>query len=146
MINRGYAPTNKPSDTLVIHCVDHRFQEAFKEFITNEMGIAVFNPVVIAGGAFAVSSEHLSRYSYIWDQIDFFVTAGGVKRVVLINHGDCKWYIKENPDLEISDLKEKGKTDLARAANNVREKYPGIEVVSVWSELSGDSIRFQRIA
>jgi hypothetical protein len=144
-MERSYAPTNKPSDTLVIHCVDHRFQEAFKEFITKEMGIAVFNPVVIAGGAFAIGSEHLARFGYIWDQIDYFITEGGARRVVLINHDDCRWYKRENPDLETSDLKEKGKADLLRAAINIKEKYPGIEVVSVWAELSGDSIRFNKI-
>lgn len=142
---RSYALKNKSSDTLVIHCVDHRFQEAFQEFVKDELGIAVFIPVAIAGGAFAISSEHLARFGYIWDQIDFFVTEGGVKRVALINHEDCKWYKKENPDLETSDLKEKGRSDLVQAAINIKDKYPEIEVVSVWAEVSGDSISFSRI-
>ncbi|UCE65240.1 MAG: hypothetical protein JSU85_10215 [Candidatus Zixiibacteriota bacterium] len=145
MTKKTHALENKPSHTLVIHCVDHRFQQAFRGFIVNELGIAVFNPIVIAGGTFALSSEHFSRYAYIWDQVDFFITKGDVRKVILINHDDCLWYKKEKPDLETPDLQEKGKIDLVQAANNIKEKYPEIEVVSVWAELSGDSIRFNKI-
>jgi hypothetical protein len=143
--NKRYELMNMPSDTLVIHCVDHRFQGAFRKFIVGELGIEVFNPMVIAGGAFAIGSEHYSRYGYIWDQIDYFIKVGGVKKLVLINHEDCKWYGNEFPDLEKSKLKEKGKIDLTRAAKNVGEKYPGVEVISFWAELSADKINFKKI-
>ncbi len=145
MTSNDYLMINKPSDTLVIHCVDNRFQQAFRDFVSGELGLEVFYPMVIAGGAYVISLDDHDRYGYIRDQIDFFITKGGVKRVVLINHDDCLWYKKENPNLETSDLKEKGKTDLVRAAINIKEKYPDIEVTLVWAELSGESIRFHKI-
>jgi len=145
MTANDYFMINRPSDTLVFHCVDHRFQEAFRKYIFKELSIDVYNPVVIAGGAYAICNDGDKNYEYIWDQIDFFIEKGGIKRLILINHEDCKWYGKENPNLESSDLKEKGKFDLLRAANKVKVKYPGVEVISVWAELSGESIRFHKI-
>jgi len=143
--NKKYEPMNMPSDTLVIHCVDHRFQEAFRKFIAEELGIAVFNPVVIAGGALAVASDHFAKFGYIWDQIDFFITMGGVKRVVLINHDDCLWYKKEKPGLEKPELRESGKNDLVRAAINIGERYPAVEIIPVWAELDGSNVSFNII-
>jgi len=145
MMERNFKLQKSKSDTLAIYCADHRFQEAFSEFITDKLGIGVFNPLVIAGGAFALSSENFDRYGYIWDQVDYFVTTGGVKRVILINHEDCKWYKKENPDLSSSNLKETGKTDLSVAAKNIAAKYPEVDITSVWAELSGELVSFHKI-
>jgi carbonic anhydrase len=118
MTDKSYTPTNKPSDALVIHCVDHRFQQAFNKFIGDELKIAVFNPIVIAGGALAVSSDHFAKFGYIWDQVDLFVKEKGVNRIILINHEDCAWYKYENPGLKPDELKELGRSDLSRAAAN----------------------------
>lgn len=145
MANEKYEPTNIPSDTLVIHCVDHRFQEAFREYITGKLGIGVYNPVVIAGGAFALSSDHFAKFGYIWDQIEFFVSERGVNRIILINHEDCIWYRYEHPELESGELNGLGRSDLSRAAANIKDKHPGIEILLIWAELSGESIRFDQI-
>jgi hypothetical protein len=142
---KSYTPTSKPSDTLVIHCVDHRFQEAFRKFIVGELGIEVFNPIVIAGGALAVGSDHFEKFGYIWDQVDLFVKEKGINRIILVNHEDCAWYKHEHPGLNPDELKDLGRSDLSRAAANIRDKHPGVELMLFWAELSGDSIRFDQI-
>lgn len=143
MTGKNYAPTNKPSDTLIIHCADHRFQGAFKKFIAEDLGISVFNPIVIAGGALALSSDHFEKFGYIWDQIDFFIEDRGIRRVILINHEDCAWYQYEHPDSKPDELKELGRSDLSTAAANVRDKHPGVEISLFWAELNGDKITFR---
>jgi hypothetical protein len=145
LMGEKYRAQKKPSDTLIIHCVDHRFQEAFGEFISEELGIEVFNPVIIAGGALALSSDHFAKFGYIWDQVDFFIGDRGVKRVILINHEDCAWYEYEHPDFQPNELKELGRSDLSGAAANIRDKHPNVEIISFWAELSGESIRFKKI-
>jgi hypothetical protein len=140
-----YTAQNRPSDTLIIHCVDHRFQQAFNRFIGDELKIAVFNPIIIAGGALAVSSDHFAKFGYIWDQVDLFVKEKGITRIILINHEDCAWYKHEHPGLNPAELKELGRSDLSGAAANIRDKYPDVELMLFWAELSGDSIRFNQI-
>ena len=145
MTVREYYVINRPSDTLVFHCVDHRFQEAFSKYIFKELKIDVFNPIVIAGGAYALCNNGGNKHGFIWDQIDFFIDKAGIKRIVLINHDDCKWYKLENPDLGITELENKGKSDLALASAKIKEKYPGIEIISVWAKLSGDMVKFYKM-
>jgi len=144
-MGENYPIQNRQSDALIIHCVDHRFQDAFDKFIAEELKISIYNPIVIAGGALALSSDHFAKFGYIWDQIGFFIGDRGINRVILINHEDCAWYGFEHPDFKPDELKDLGKTDLTDAAANIRDKFPEVEVICFWAELSGESIRFHKI-
>jgi hypothetical protein len=55
----GYWIETRPSDALVIHCGDPRFQAAFRRFITEELGISNYMPLIVGGGihAFGVQSS-----------------------------------------------------------------------------------------
>ena len=144
-MGKNYPIQNRPSDALIIHCVDDRFQDAFERFIAEELKIFVYNPIVIAGGALALASDHFARFGYIWDQIEFFIGDRGINRVILINHEDCAWYGFEHPDFKPGELKDRGRTDLSAAAANIRDKFPQVEVICFWAELSGESISFHKI-
>ena len=135
--------TSSP-EAIVIHCVDQRFQDAFNKFVVGEMGISVYVPIAIAGGALAISSDHISYFGYIWDQIDFFISLG-VKKLVLINHDDCRWYQKEHPKLDNPHLVNKGRSDLELAVVKAKEKYPDIEVTAVWAEKLNSAVKFHII-
>ena len=122
--------------------MDHRFQAAFREFITNELGIEFYNPVAIAGGALAIGSENYSFFGYIWNQIEYFVRQAGLKKLVLINHEDCKWYEYEHPDFSASELKSRGRSDLQDAVQNIKTKYPSVEIIIAWAWIKEGLIKF----
>ncbi len=83
-------------DALVIHCADPRFQEVFRAFLKNELGIRM--PMVIAlpgvtshfGMQMVFPKNWYAMRSYLKTMTD----RHDVARVVLINHDDCKGYAK----------------------------------------------------
>lgn len=145
MTGANYQLIKSRSETLVIHCVDHRFQDAFKKYINEELKIAVFNPLVIAGGALGVASDHYAKFGYIWDQVDFFINERGINRIILINHEDCLWYGYEHPDFSREKLREQGRSDLKKAAGNIKYKQPNVEIIMIWAAIDGDNIRFEKL-
>ena len=57
---------------IAIHCSDHRFQEAFREFLTEGLGLVAYTPLAIPGrrppefvsrGAAQVRQGQLSEHS-----------------------------------------------------------------------------------
>ena len=145
MTGKKYELANKRSEALVIHCLDHRFQGAFAKYIEDELEIKVFNPIVVAGGALPIASDHYAKFGYIWDQVDFFVNEVGISRIILINHQDCLWYKYEHPDYTEQGLIDLGSSDLKEAAGNIKYKHPGIEIIPVWAAVEGNEIKFERL-
>jgi len=94
---KTYESTNAPPAAIVVYCSDPRFQKAYGEFIKGELGLkdGEFIPMVIAGGA-APLSEPLKlpkEFKFVKDRISFFLERfDSVKRIVLINHEDCRHY------------------------------------------------------
>ena len=60
-------------DTLVIHCADPRFQTAFRRFITEELGIASYTPIIIGGGIHAFGIRHLlpKNFKILWEPVSY---------------------------------------------------------------------------
>lgn len=145
MIDSKYQLIRRRSETLVIHCVDHRFQDAFEKYIKDGLKIAVFNPLVIAGGALGIASDHYAKFGYIWDQVDFFINERGINRIILINHEDCLWYKYEHPDFLREKLREQGRSDLKKAAGNIRYKHPDVDIIIIWAAIEGNNINFEKL-
>jgi hypothetical protein len=84
-------------ETVVIYCSDPRFQTAFDSFIANDLHLAKgdFVPIVIAGGGGALARPHElpKEFKFIKERLElareYFPS---VRRVVLINHEDCRYY------------------------------------------------------
>jgi hypothetical protein len=84
-------------ETVVVHCNDPRFQNAFEQFIEKELGLAKgqYMSLVAGGGPGALAHpERLPKdFKFMKDRLELirenFPT---VRRVVLINHDDCRYY------------------------------------------------------
>jgi hypothetical protein len=142
-----YRLDNTPSQALVIHCGDPRFQQAFRRFITEELGIANYTPVVIGGGlhAFGAQSLRPKNLKVLWQQIKFFVRQGGLTQVIFINHEDCQWYAKMKGYRSALELPVLGRVDLQTAATQIAEDFMGVDVRSFFAALDGDRIVFEEI-
>ena len=94
---RVYPVAEQKPTALVVYCSDPRFQHAFEEFITHELGLAKgsYIPTVVGGGAGVLGHpEHLPKeFKFLKERFEtyreIFPTA---KRVILINHEDCRYY------------------------------------------------------
>ena len=83
-----------PSDALVIHCADPRFQQAFAEFIKEELGIERPSRISVPGStsSFAVQGFLPKNWHALRKQIELMAEHNAYPRVVIIDHEDCKGY------------------------------------------------------
>ena len=113
-------------DALVIHCADPRFQEAFRTFLKSELGIHI--PMVIAlpgvTSHFGMQMLFPKNWHSMRKHIETMTERHKVARVVLINHDDCKGYVKIASHLgglpKISEWQHK---HLRGLAEYVRKEY-----------------------
>jgi hypothetical protein len=91
------ALVNPQPEAIVVYCSDPRLQQAFDEFIAGELGLAkgCFIPLVVAGGAGVLANpERLPKeFRFLKERFELFCSQfSSIKRIVLINHEDCKYY------------------------------------------------------
>lgn len=83
---------------VVIHCSDPRFQEAFRRFVANDLGLkeGEWIPIAVAGGGAALSRpmELPKEFKFMRERLELFKDHFGktLTRIVIINHEDCAWY------------------------------------------------------
>ena len=121
-----YTLTEGAPDALVVHCADPRFQEAFRAFLKNELGIRM--PMVIAlpgvtshfGMQAVLPKNWYSMRSYLKTMTERHEVA----RVILINHDDCKGYAKIADKLGgLFKIPEWQRKHLHGLADFVRKEY-----------------------
>lgn|SRR3989338_940251 len=94
--NRLYPLREGSSDALVIHCSDPRFQDAFHDFIREELGLERPAVIVLPGSTASFGVQALLPKSWyaLRNQIELMAEHNDFPRVILINHDDCKGYAK----------------------------------------------------
>lgn len=143
-----YRISHEPPQAIVVHCGDPRFQEAFRMFITRDLGFRNYVPVIIGGGihAFGVQSLLPKNFKILWEQIKFFIKEVNLHEVVFINHEDCAWYKKMKGYHGGIELPVKGKLDLGIAARHILHDFSGVNVRTFWAGLDGDVVTFSEIS
>lgn len=142
-----YKIDDTPSETLVIHCADPRFQTAFRRFITEELGLKNYTPIVVGGGIHALSSQTFlpKNFKILWEQVKFYIKEGKIRRIIFINHADCKWYEKIHGHLPRIDLPIKGQQDLRTAAEIILHDFAGVHLETYFAHLDGNEVTFERV-
>ena len=84
-------------EAIVVYCSDPRFQIAFDQFIQKELGLAKgkFMPLVVGGGAGVLGHpEQLPKeFKFLKERFELYRDIfPSLRRVVLINHEDCRYY------------------------------------------------------
>ena len=131
---------------LVVQCSDARFQETFKRFVIDELGLPNFYPLAIGGGVYALGARDTMPESYtaLYEQVKFFIEEVPLKLVVLINHQDCKWY-QGHADLSDLDADTQALADLKTGKTILSADFPEVEIRTFWAGLDGDSVTFSEV-
>jgi len=96
---RHYELTSKiehrATEVLAVHCSDHRFQGALREFLDQTLGLnANYDLLAVPGGPGCLAEEpYLPKFAWVsrkWFR--FLIEAHSLARVILIAHQDCGWY------------------------------------------------------
>jgi len=134
---------------IVIHCSDPRFQKAFADFIRGELGLhdGEYIPLVVSGGV-ASLSEPLKlpkEFKFMKERIELFLERfDTIRRIILINHEDCRHY-EALKDLlgriflqRMEHISEKQRSDLKTVARTLLGlAAPGIGLEMYYARLGG---------
>ena len=119
------------NEAVVIHCSDHRFQQGFREFLSEGLGLGSYALLAIPGGGhFSSMGDMLPKFAKVGLQsVKFLVTRTGANRIILIAHDDCL-YFKEVLQFFFTepDLNGKQLANLKRARRVLLEWFPRARV------------------
>jgi carbonic anhydrase len=94
----SYRATSKrqgfDTEAVVVHCSDHRFQEGFREFLSEGLGLRSYALLAIPGGAhFGSMAELQPKFAKVGLQsAKFLINRSGARRIIVIGHDDCLFF------------------------------------------------------
>ncbi len=147
----GTKVTDAPSDALVLMCSDHRFQEAFREFLSTHLGLQRWDALATPGGAYMLSfAEVLPKQLKVGTRmVKFMMQFSQPSRIIVINHEGCKRYL-EAFHSQLSkfgfSLPDKQRRDLQSVAKDLRDAFPSATVEPYYATLAPDgTCGFERL-
>ena len=126
-------------DAAILWCFDHRFDLGFRKFL-KRIGVANSDPIKVAGGAKCLASpEHEAEREFVLEQIRKSMRLHGTSRVILMVHSDCGAYggLAGGFGGDAQAEAAHHQRELARAAANLLETIPGIEVQGYFVDFEG---------
>lgn len=125
---------NHSCEALVITCIDFRFQEYIHNWIAENLPPKSYDRVAFAGC--------VKNFDTILDQVRISKRLHHIKKVILINHEDCRAYGTENfPDSEAEH--QKHEEDLKVASEKIKSEFPELEVKMYYLHLDGSFEQIQ---
>ena len=117
-----------PPKALVIHCGDPKFQKAFREFKSKQLGLeeGQYIPLIVPGSvaSLCVGTFLPKNLKIMREQIELLLKHYPSERVILINHEGCRSYGAIAAKLQhvlLGDLGAKQVEDLKFAADLIRQ-------------------------
>lgn len=138
------------TEVLAIHCGDYRFQEGFHEFLNTTLNLnGNYDLMVIPGGPLSLRLfDYLPKFSWAsWKWFRFFVERHDIRRVVLIQHQDCAWYLTMPAHLHDSpELRQRQEQDLKQIKKTLQKDLPELAVELYYAGWdAGDQITIESI-
>lgn len=121
-------------DTVVISCVDGRWRPHLLEFAAMRLGVGPNGDfMAVPGGVEPLTLLNLlpKDFNFFRRRLEALIEAHGTKRIVLVAHQDCAWYVARKVGPFKIDLKGRQIQDLKKAERSLREMFPGV-VVESW--------------
>jgi carbonic anhydrase len=126
------------ADAAVLCCFDQRIRLAVHKFLQRR-GIQRPDMVVVAGGAKTLASPRNDfERDFILEQVRMSILLHRTERVFLMSHSDCATYgglaaFGGDPEKEALHHKQ----ELHRAAQLIRERFPGARVECFFVNFEG---------
>jgi hypothetical protein len=143
--------SEEPSDALVLMCSDRRFQEPFREFLSQHLGLRRWDSISAPGGAYVLSfAEVLPKQLKVgMRMMKFVMQASAPSRIIVINHEGCKRYLEAfHSQLNRFgfSLKDKQRRDAESVARDLRDAFPSARVEAYYAALGpGSLVEFERL-
>jgi hypothetical protein len=135
------------TETLAVHCSDHRIRAGLREFLDDELGLQEnYDSIVVPGGPQClVELNSLPKFSWVarkW--LRALIRLHSLKRLVLVAHMDCGWYcwLEEFAPSQ-GPVRRQQEEDLRAAKRAVSQLCPGVAVdlfFAAWNEVGDLSV------
>lgn len=109
-------------DSIVIHCIDFRFQKYLDKWLTERLAPKTYDRVGLAGGIF--------DFYTILKQVEISNNLHKIKKVILINHENCGAY-------GALGTYERHIMDLSEAERKIEAVFPQLDVETYYLHLDG---------
>jgi hypothetical protein len=129
---------------LVLTCIDFRFVGLEQSFLSSQHLDQSYDWVALAGASLALTGfPHPAEAEVFWDQLDLSKQLHDIRRVIILDHQDCGAYASLHkqsfPDLT-SEQNLHAKY-LNRAYEQIRQRYPDLDVELYFVKLTGEVSR-----
>jgi hypothetical protein len=134
------------SGVIVVHCSDPRFQWHFHEFLRNGLGVREYGLMAVPGGPQLLARlEFLPKFSWSgWRWLKFLVDLTKPKRVILINHEDCRWYLSLLRVEDREKLRARELADLREIQREFTDRFK-VQIEAYYARLEDGVASFERV-
>lgn len=123
---------NHKAKALVLSCIDFRFLEFERNFLSLQYLNHQYDWTALAGASLALTGfPHTAEAEAFWDQLDLSRQLHQIEKVIILDHQDCGAYAsKIDPDLSQDPVLEKQvhADYLNRAYREIQKRYPELAV------------------
>jgi hypothetical protein len=117
---------------LVLSCIDFRFVESERYFLSRQHMGNQYDWTALAGAALALTGfPHMAESETFWDQLALSRQLHQIEKVIILDHQDCGAYAsKIDPNLSQDPIREQQvhADYLNRAYWNILKRYPDLTV------------------
>ena len=129
------------NEAVVIHCGDHRFQNAFHEFLTVGLKLESYALLVIPGGGhFAAAELFMPKFAKVELQsLGFLVKRSGARRIVIFGHDDCLFF-KERLQFFFTEEQPNQKQfrSLLKSRSVLCERFPAVAIEIYFADVADE--------
>ena len=132
---------------LVVHCSDPRYQPHFQSFLRQGLGIPRYALLAIPGGVQTLTLvDYLPKFAWSgWRWMKFLTNLTSPRRVILITHDDCRWYL-DNRFADAANVRGRQVEDLRRVGRAFRERFGDVDVELYYAALEDGRARFETVS
>ena len=131
----AYAPQARAAGTaeaLLLTCMDFRLMDEIERYMSARGLRDRYVHVILSGASLgAVSEKHPAWKQTFWEHLGIAAELHGIRRVIVMDHRDCDAYQQELGEEHPKDAKAEKQAhtiELRKLKDQIREKYPEIEV------------------
>ncbi len=130
--------------SVAVYCSDGRLAEHVDDLLHKRLQLARCDRLVVPGGPAVLVEQAPCFFEMqgLTRQLQFLVEAHQLRRVLLIAHEGCAYYL-QHLRVVPQDVEAHQRKDLDEAARRVRQLFPGLSVHAMLAHVHGDRVRFE---
>lgn len=114
--------------TLIVHCMDFRFQSAIRDWMTGRGLKDNYDVVSVAGSSKGLAQGDEAVSKLLLDHVELSQRLHGITQLILLHHMDCGAYGGHKAFADKDEEKEKHVIDLHASAEAIKKLDLGLRI------------------